>query len=385
VATTAAIVVIALVTLSALSVLFALREWPQHSAIALAALTFASVMLLLGWRHASAVFPYLRSGDRDLLFSDYPRRLSALEWISSVLRLSAIALLGFYALPYFISGLAFYPYLEMIIGFVPEGGDFLEEFPWETFTGLLVLSFLCRIAQRYFAPRAAAALLKDSRRPILLLRSFKDENVRILAGSMPIVIANAPLVVPVPRRLDEFLADSLRSFGPVIAIGRPKELLPSLGAAREYASDDNWASLVERRICEAQIVIAMLGGTEGFAWEMSAIPRLSAKQKLILVVPPLRTAHQIAERWETISKALDVESKLPIHPVVVSWNDDSVNVHTAGPFHRQADGYRIALARVLKQSGILSTMWNPPLDTLELAYSDEVGRRFRAKVIAYSD
>ena len=125
-----------------------------------------------------------------------------------------------------------------------------------------------------------------------------------------------------PPLADEFLENSLRSYGPVVAIGRPKEALPSLGAAREYASDDDWVSLVETRIREAQLVVAILGGTESFAWEMSAIFRFSARQKLGLIVPHLRlTEHQIAERWGKISKALDVGFDLPVNALIVSWDD----------------------------------------------------------------
>jgi hypothetical protein len=78
VAATALIVVTGLVALSALSGFFALRIWPKQDSfwIVVAALGFASFVLWLGWRYASHVLSYLRSGDRALLFSDYRRNFS---------------------------------------------------------------------------------------------------------------------------------------------------------------------------------------------------------------------------------------------------------------------------------------------------------------------
>jgi hypothetical protein len=149
------------------------------------------------------------------------------------------------------------------------------------------------------------------------------------------------------KRLEEILEESLESYGPVVAIGRPKEALAPLGAAREYASDDGWVSTVETRIREAQLIVAILGSTEGFAFEMSDIFRLSARGKLILV-PPTVAGKQRSERWAKISKALHSEFELPNNAIMISWDDDRARVVTCPRNYQQAAGYRIGLACLLK-------------------------------------
>jgi hypothetical protein len=75
----------------------------------------------------------------------------------------------------------------------------------------------------------------DARRPILYLRSFQlDERInqrtwpeRFL-GTYP------------QQTAEQTMTKALRTIGPAIAIGRPEERLPALGAARFYVSHDRW-------------------------------------------------------------------------------------------------------------------------------------------------
>jgi hypothetical protein len=211
--------------------------------------------------------------------------------------------------------------------------------------GIFTAFFLLRYGLRHIAPSAAAVQQEDLRATILLLRSFADENIKIPRRINRFI---GFYMLFFPMRLDEFLEENLHSYGPVIAIGRPKESLPPLGAAREYVSDDAWESLVERRIGESQAVVAILGHTEGLAWEMSAIMRLSARHKLRLIIPPLLRASEVIERWEKMSTALETRSELPVNAAVVFWEGDSMKVLTARRFYRFVDGYRIALAFAFK-------------------------------------
>jgi len=54
------------------------------------------------------------------------------------------------------------------------------------------------------------------------------------------------------------MADALRPFGDLIAIGKPN-VLPNPGAARIYASDEEWMDVVKRQMQTAQIVVIRAG------------------------------------------------------------------------------------------------------------------------------
>jgi hypothetical protein len=71
---------------------------------------------------------------------------------------------------------------------------------------------------------------------------------------------------------------------------------------------------------------------------------LTARQKLILVVPPMLKPKQIIDRWEKMSKALDANFELATNAMIISWDGDSVKILTTGKLNRQADAYLIALA-----------------------------------------
>lgn len=70
---------------------------------------------------------------------------------------------------------------------------------------------------------------RDPRRPVLLLRSFADDGLRIKG-----------LESTEAFTFEEVITGALRRWRPVVAIGRPGESLPESGAAREYVTHEGW-------------------------------------------------------------------------------------------------------------------------------------------------
>jgi hypothetical protein len=325
-------------------------------------------ILLVSWggvAYLRRVIPYLRSGNRRVVFYDCWQDLQKSSTNFQALRNLKVASLNkrikamlsiILAIPagaalWFLAGVIIYLFIYFATGSFDLDEKTTSALNVGSLIGVItIVWFIVRHGLRYITPSAAVVLHDDRRPQILLLRSFKDENISMYRFGDIFFFS---LVPPMARwllfrqRLDEFFEKSLRSYGPVTAVGRPKEALPSLGAAREYASDDNWMSLVEMRIRQAKLVIAILGSTEGFAWEMSAVLRLSARGKLIMVVPPKLREHELSEQWVKISKALEVEFDLPAQAIMVSWEGDTMTVLTADKKCRQAAGYRMALAWLL--------------------------------------
>jgi len=66
------------------------------------------------------------------------------------------------------------------------------------------------------------AMEEDSRPPVLLLRTFADDSVRIYGAAKRYWFS---LTQPLSSTFEEMLYDMFKPHGPVIAIGRPKETL----------------------------------------------------------------------------------------------------------------------------------------------------------------
>lgn len=137
--------------------------------------------------------------------------------------------------------------------------------------------------RRHFQPEALDALEEDPRPNILFLRSFHADNqFGVRTGNWLTTLfgkANVPL--------EAALTEQFQDFGPVIAIGRPGEPLPPLGASRFYAPKDGeeWKRHVTEFASAAQLVVVMLGETEGLRWEYDLLARANWLGKTVFVVP----------------------------------------------------------------------------------------------------
>lgn len=123
----------------------------------------------------------------------------------------------------------------------------------------------------------------DKRKPILLLRSFRDDQ--LLA---PERRRYGPFVVNSIRRFEQQIANSFQEVGPLIAIGEPGEKLPQLGAARSYLADDAWQQAVLGWIGESLMIVMVAGTTQWIRWELHRILENGRQSHLIILLPPDR-------------------------------------------------------------------------------------------------
>jgi hypothetical protein len=84
---------------------------------------------------------------------------------------------------------------------------------------------------------------------------------------------------------EEQLANVMQEIGPFIAIGRPGENLPELGATRVYVSDAEWQEKVRELISRARLVVLRAGSTAGFWWEVERVARDVSPEKLLFLLP----------------------------------------------------------------------------------------------------
>lgn len=137
---------------------------------------------------------------------------------------------------------------------------------------------LVLLARAFFQPTAGSLLAGDPRPPVLLLRSFIDDE-KLNWG-----MANRSFV---DTSLESRLATHFARFGPFVAVGTPAGGMPVIGAARAQLGDAEWQQQVIRWIESSGHVVMLAGLTDWVEWELRQVIALRAVDKLIVCFPPV--------------------------------------------------------------------------------------------------
>ena len=146
---------------------------------------------------------------------------------------------------------------------------------------------LLRTGWKYDARTADETRAADPRPPVLYLRSFDADPQVLVTGpsrtsKLAGLLSYAASVSP-----EQEMAFILGGVGPVIAIGRPGERLPELGAARRYVSDSEWRTVVGELMSDASLVVIRAGDTDNLWWEIEqAMARCQRNRVIIVVLGP---------------------------------------------------------------------------------------------------
>jgi hypothetical protein len=165
------------------------------------------------------------------------------------------------------------------------------------FAGALAASAAWRFGQRLNRRRHDEVILA-LKPPVLLLRSFMDDVAGIKPNNIILSLFRRR------KRLEECLGEELAEAGPFVAVGKPGENLPPLGAQRLYLADDKWQEVVKSYIDRAGLIILIAGKTHWVRWELSTIMELSQLSRLLIVFPPLPRSERM-ERWKNLSAAFN--------------------------------------------------------------------------------
>jgi YVTN family beta-propeller protein len=138
---------------------------------------------------------------------------------------------------------------------------------------------------------------RDTRDPVLLLRSWADDHLRIRGRRADRHALLERLSFRRWDRFEEIVVDNLWRHGPVIALAEPGTRLPPLGAVREVHDDDDWQDAVRTHISECVLLVVVVDRTENVIWEIREIIRLGALHKAVFVLPPVPAAEgRVRER-----------------------------------------------------------------------------------------
>lgn len=131
--------------------------------------------------------------------------------------------------------------------------------------------------RRLRALAAEEVLRRDERPPVLLLRSFSDDDLIDPTYTITYQV--------VPGRYEDRLVSALTPLGPVVALGRPGEQDPQLGAARLYVKDEHWRRAITYLMKRSTAVVAVVGGSPGLWWEIELAIELVPAERLLFFVP----------------------------------------------------------------------------------------------------
>jgi hypothetical protein len=131
-----------------------------------------------------------------------------------------------------------------------------------------------------YASAALARDLDDAKAIVLYLRPFKTD-VQISKFVFTQFYWGGV------RTTEEQLAEVLKPFGRLLAIGQPGEELPIPGAARIYAAAD-WKNVVADKMKTSGLVIILAGTGTGLLWELKEAFELVDPRKILILVPVMR-------------------------------------------------------------------------------------------------
>jgi hypothetical protein len=160
---------------------------------------------------------------------------------------------------------------------------------------LLLARALWRFGRRLNLRHRNEIILKD-KPPVLLLRSFTDDVAGIPSNML------IPRLFRRRKRLEETIGEQLTGAGPFVAIGRPGERLPQLGASRLYLGDSEWQAVVESYIARSDFIIMIAGKTHWVQWELANVLKQDRIAALLVVFPRI-TEPDRNERWQNLKAA----------------------------------------------------------------------------------
>ncbi len=155
------------------------------------------------------------------------------------------------------------------------------------FIGYLIL----RKGKKYSVEGGESVLKRDTRPPVLYLRSFNDE---VEDRSMAKYVKNIStsnkkdLALTMPSvgfREQDALGYVFRKIGPYIALGKPGEKLPELGSSKIYVPNESWQNAIRDYFKKSILIIFRAGKTEGLKWELQELVQTVAPRKIVMILP----------------------------------------------------------------------------------------------------
>jgi len=254
---------------------------------------YAAIGLLITWAGGRYIHPAGTTVDQNRAALTGSRRLqvTAMQSVLSVLVISGLAVIVTVRAP-----------SAQVSASAQNHADDI----FDIGAAMIILGALgYRFARRWASVEARRLMLRDPRPPVLYLRSFGDDGLKLRTASL----GRRSLIERFsPGRFDAFeevLARHLSRRGPVIAINPPGTGLPPLGAARETLDPANWQATVAGLMERSSLIVFVappVRVTQGLRWEMETVSASRKWHKTLVLVPPV-SPDRLQDRWQAFLAA----------------------------------------------------------------------------------
>ncbi|MCR6481248.1 hypothetical protein M8542_00295 [Amycolatopsis sp. OK19-0408] len=171
---------------------------------------------------------------------------------------------------------------------------------------ITVMLLVDRLALLLLTKNARELIRTDSRPPILYLRNFGDDKLKVRASRVSRRGLLGRLSFSRKRRFEETVAWRINLYSGVVAINDPSNFLPSLGAAKMNLAHNNWKHDVERLANSSLAVLVSATPTninEGLRWELEMIAQRLSHRRVILLLAP-RKKQELLYSWRLFVDAV---------------------------------------------------------------------------------
>ena len=188
---------------------------------------------------------------------------------------------------------------------------------------------LLRTGWKFDVQRAVEVVATDLRPPVVYLRSFQDDVRSPVRGPAGAFLRLASWFMP--TSFEQELAVIMNQIGPFLAVGRPGERLPELGANRFYFANDEWQSRVAGLVGYARLTVILCGPTPNLWWEIDHVFASASPRRVVLIIPergePTRVVErQLEERLRCPGALQDHNVKRGFIPWLLGWNQTFAKV-----------------------------------------------------------
>lgn len=219
------------------------------------------------------------------------------------------------------------------------------------FISLLVFgNFLRIISRRLYQLNYERISTKDLRSPILYLRSFRGDSVPLEADWKERLF-NLIDIRFRPRKIESIVHAELSKYGPLVAIGKPGEKLPPLGAARKYIKNEDWKNVVQDLTENSKLVAISVDDTEGVLWELKNVRSSKLSGNLILLFPPITHDEKNLEKVIIVSSEAFGVRRITLkkgeNPIAMFEDDGLIFLYVSS--EASANVYQFAIRKISHQ------------------------------------
>lgn len=271
--------------------------WLGAAFIVACAISF-EVMLAGWWQVAvkKTTFLAVRGWRPPLwrLLTSFRRYLGLPSFLSYVGKKRRVVTLLYFGVAVLNLGLVMAVLLPMLVGSAPDQrADFNPVVAYAVVGGLLLLNLvgaghlLARLADARTTKLYQSVREWDARAPVLFLRAFDQDSAKLRTRGGDF-FARWPAGVGRVRTLDEILLEHGSPYGPVIAIGDPRDPTPPLGAARVFVEGAGveWQNVVTALAGASRAIVLCPNRGEGVQWELDLIAQAGGRLQTILLASP---------------------------------------------------------------------------------------------------